>query len=81
VYEAVHSVSVLDDAFPFNVVENFAHLLRGKLMMIQEQNEVGNRALEVNVIFPESIVGIDEKSLGRQGSSSWLSALGLMAFN
>ena len=34
--EALEAVSVLDDAFAFNVVEHFSHLLRGELVMIQE---------------------------------------------
>jgi hypothetical protein len=58
--EAVESVSVLDDAFPLNVVENFADLLGRKLVVIQEFDETGNGALEVNVVLPERVVGVDE---------------------
>src|SRR5437660_12925360 len=31
--------------------------------MIQERDEVGNRPLEIDVVFPERVVGIDEKML------------------
>jgi hypothetical protein len=34
--------------------------------MIEERNEARNRALEINVVFPERIVGVNEKGLGIQ---------------
>jgi len=37
--EAVQAVSVLDDAFALDIVEDFADLLGGELVMIQERNE------------------------------------------
>src|SRR5271170_781338 len=32
--------------------------------MIQKRNKLGDRALEINIIFPERVIGIDEQSLG-----------------
>jgi hypothetical protein len=38
--------------------------------MIQERNEAGDGALEIDVVLPERVVGVDEEGLGRQASSS-----------
>jgi hypothetical protein len=36
-------------------------------MVVEERNEVGDGALEVNVVFPERVVGVDEQGLaGRE---------------
>ena len=31
--------------------------------MIQERDEVGNRPLEVDVVLPERVIGVDEQRL------------------
>jgi hypothetical protein len=31
--------------------------------MIQKRNEIRNRALEINVVFPKRVIGIDEQRL------------------
>jgi hypothetical protein len=61
--EAAQAVSVLDDTFTLDVVENFPDLLGLEFVMVQECNEACDRALKVDVVFPERVVGIDEKSL------------------
>jgi hypothetical protein len=33
-------------------------------MVIEKRNEIRDGAIEVNVVFPERIVGIDEERLG-----------------
>jgi hypothetical protein len=32
--------------------------------MIQERNEASNRALEIDVVLPERVIGINEQGLG-----------------
>ena len=34
----------------------------------------GDGALEIDVVLPKRVVGVDEEGLGRQASSSWLLA-------
>src|SRR5215831_6983799 len=63
VREAVEAVSVLDDALAFDVVEDFADLVGLELVMVQEFDKARDRTLKVDVVFPERVVGIDEKSL------------------
>src|SRR5215469_11010022 len=67
VSEAVQSVSMLDDAFALDVVQNFAHLFGSEPMMIQERNKPADGALEVDVVLPERVVGVDEESLSAIG--------------
>jgi hypothetical protein len=31
--------------------------------MVEERNKLGDRPLEIDVIFPERVIGIDEQSL------------------
>ena len=62
--EAVQAVAMFHDAFALHVVENFAHLLGRELVMIEKRNEAGDGPLEVNVVLPERVVGINEKRLG-----------------
>ena len=61
--EAVHAVAVLADVFALHVVEHFAHLVGRVLVMVQEGDEVGDGALEVDVVLPERVVGVDEQVL------------------
>ena len=43
--------------------------------MVQKRDEAGDGALEVDVVFPERVVGVDEEGLRKQASGSWLLAL------
>ena len=63
--EAVQAIAMCHDAFALHVVEHFAHLLGRELVMIQKGNEAGDGPLEVNVVLPERVVGVDEEGLGR----------------
>ncbi len=65
VREAVQAVAVRDDAFALDVVEHFAHLLGRELVMIEKRNEARDGALEVDVVLPERVVGVDEEGLGQ----------------
>jgi hypothetical protein len=43
--------------------------------MIQKRDKASNGPLEVDVVLPERIVGVDEEGLGRQAFASSLWAL------
>jgi hypothetical protein len=61
---------VFDDAFALHVIEHFADLLGRELVVIEKRDEAANGPLEVDVVLPERVVGVDEKSLGGQASTS-----------
>src|SRR5262245_9811748 len=63
VREAVQTVAVLYDALPLHIVKNLAHLLGRVFLMVQERNEPCNRTLEIDIVLPERVIGIDEQSL------------------
>ena len=77
--EAVQAVAVLHDAFALHVVEHFAHLLGRELVMIEKRNKAGDGALEVDVVLPERVVGVDEEGLAGQ-AQLWLLAFTKQAF-
>ena len=64
VRKAVQPVAVLHNAFALHIVQHFAHLLGRKLVVIEKRNETRDGALEVNVVLPERIVGVDQQGLG-----------------
>src|SRR3954465_15261817 len=66
--KTVKAVSVLHDAFALYVVKHFTHLLRRERVVIEKRNEASDGTLEINIVFPEGIVCIDEESLAGQGS-------------
>jgi hypothetical protein len=55
---------VFDDATTFNIIQYFANLRGGVFVMIQKGNEIRDRALKVDVVFPERVVGVDQEVLG-----------------
>jgi hypothetical protein len=55
---------VLEDAFALDVIKDFADLFGREFVMIQEFDKARNGALEVDIVLPESVVGVDEESLG-----------------
>jgi len=63
VLKAVQPVTMADDALAFYVVENFADLSGCTLAVIQKRNKIGDSAFEINVIFPERVIGIDQQRL------------------
>ena len=62
--EAVNAITMLDDAVALHLVQLGPHLNRRVLLMVEKGDEAGNRPLEVNVVFPERVIGVDEKGLG-----------------
>ncbi len=61
--EAVHAVSVLADVLALDVVEHVANFIGRVVVMVEERDEIGNRPLEVNIVFPKGVVGVDEQVL------------------
>jgi len=51
------------DVFPLNIVQDQPHLLRRVLLVIEIGNEFRDRALEVDVVFPQRVIGVDEQRL------------------
>src|SRR5258707_4896153 len=68
--KTVKPVAMLHDALTFHIVDHFPNLLGRKFVMIQKRNKPDDGPLEINIVFPESIVGVDEKGLGNQAFSS-----------
>jgi hypothetical protein len=62
--ETVQPVAVLHDALALHIVEHPTNLLGGELVMIEKRDEANDRPLEVNVVFPERVVRVDQQSLG-----------------
>ena len=61
--EALHAVAVLANVLALHVVQHLAHLVGRVLVMVEEGNEVGDGALEVDVVLPQRIVGVDQQIL------------------
>jgi hypothetical protein len=62
--EAVKAVAVGANGGVLDVVQVSAHLFGGVDTVVEIGDEAGDGALEVDVVFPESVVGVDEQSLG-----------------
>src|SRR5579872_312324 len=63
VRKTMQAVAVLCDTFALDVVKNFPHLLWGKFVVIEERNEFRDGSLEVDIVLPQRIVGVDKKVL------------------
>ena len=57
--EAGESVAVGKDGFALDGVESLADFGGRVFVMIEEGDEGGGCALEVDVVFPEGVVGVD----------------------
>ena len=68
--KAGHAVSVCRDGCVFTAVQYLAHLGWGVPMMIEISDKAGDRALEIDVVFPQRIVGVDQQGLRREGSGA-----------
>src|SRR6202522_876097 len=64
--KAVQPVAMRNNAFALYIVKHLAHLLRRKFVVIEKRNELDDRPLKINVVFPKRIVRVDEKGLGKQ---------------
>jgi hypothetical protein len=54
---------VRDNILSLDLVQDFAYLLRRVLVMVEKRDEVRNGTLEIDVIFPERVVSVDQESL------------------
>src|SRR5258708_2729838 len=48
---------------PLNLIQHVAHFARRELGVAQEIRELFKRALEVDVVFPQGIVGVEDQPL------------------
>lgn len=64
--EAAQAVAVGGDGGVLAVVEVLADLGRSVDLMIEVGDEGGDGALEVNVVLPQGVVGIDEQGMARR---------------
>src|SRR6266700_5579650 len=56
-----------DNAFPLDVVENFADLGGRAFAMIEKRNKIGNGAFEIDIVFPKGVISVNQKCLRRRG--------------
>src|SRR3954462_10974208 len=70
--KAVQAISQPADAIALHVVQYFAHLLGGKLLMVQEGDEIRDRPLEVDVVLPKGVIGVNKKRLGGEPHASMI---------
>jgi len=63
VAEAMQAVAAGEDGRVLDAVEVATDLFGGVDTVIEVGDEAGDRALEVDVVFPERVVGVDEQSL------------------
>src|SRR5580704_3181728 len=69
--EAVQAVPVGNDAFALDIIQHSTNLIRREFVVIQERDKARDGALEIDIVLPKRVVGVDEEGLGRQASSSW----------
>jgi len=61
--EARKPVAVREDGLALHCVQRQPHFAGRVLFVVQESDEGCNGALKIDIIFPEGVVGIDEKRL------------------
>jgi len=61
--EAVQTVAVGEDGCVFDAIEVAADLFGGVDAVIEVGDEAGDGALEVDVVLPEGVIGVDEQGL------------------
>ena len=69
--EAVEAVAVGEDGVMLYAVEVAANFFRGVDAMIEVGDEAGDGLLEVDVVLPEGVVGIDEQGLVDWAAHGW----------
>jgi len=61
--EAVQTVAVGEDGCVLDAIEMAANLFGGMDAVIEVGDEAGDGSLEVDVVLPEGVVGVDQKGL------------------
>jgi hypothetical protein len=69
--EAVKAVTVGADSVVFNSVEVAPDLFRGMNAMIKVGDEAGDGTLEVDIVLPKSVVGINQQGLVTRMADDW----------
>ncbi len=64
--EAGQTVAVREDGFALDGVECLADFSGRVLVVVEVADEGGDGALEVDVVFPEGVVGVDEERLSAE---------------
>ena len=59
--KTVQAVSVAHDALAFDVIENFADFCGRSFAMVEKGDEIGDGALEINIVFPKRVVSVDKE--------------------
>ena len=61
--EAMEAVAVRHDAPPLHLVQHLAHLCRRIVLVVEKRDEAGDRPLEIDVVLPQGVIGVDEQRL------------------
>ena len=61
--EAVQAIAVGEDGCVFDAIEVAADLLGGVDAVVEVGDEAGDGTLEVDVVLPKGVVGVDEQGL------------------
>src|SRR5438270_8674149 len=59
--EGFQSIAVDFYVLAFDIINDVAHLSRRQLFVFEEADELSESPLEVDVVFPEGVIGIDEE--------------------
>jgi len=62
-FEAGDAVAVGEDGFALDFVELEADLFGGVFVVVEAGDEGGDGSFEIDVVFPEGVVGVDEEGL------------------
>ena len=61
--EAVQAVSMADYALALHIVQNRANLFGRIFVVVQKGYETSDGAFEIDVVFPQRVIGVDEQGL------------------
>ena len=62
--KAVQAVPVGNDAFALDIIQHSTNLIRREFVVIQERDKARDGALEIDIVLPKRVVGVDEEGLG-----------------
>ena len=61
--EAAHTIAILANILALGFVKNVTDVLPCVADRLHQRNEILDQLLEENIVFPERVVGVDEKDL------------------
>src|SRR5262245_44437228 len=62
--KTMRAVAAFQNGFAFYLIQKQADLVGSHLLMVEPAHELRDGSLEVDVVLPQRVVGIDEQSLG-----------------